>query len=504
MAVAVFAMNYLSMNAYIYKAIPVGIAAIVALIAARWVYFKILYIAKEKGIVDNPDARKLQKEPVPVTGGLVVFFGVVMGLLAGYPVGELMNVGIEIRLMPVLVSMVVMLYIGAMDDIMGLSPTARFIIEILTVLGLIYTSGGCIDTFHGLWGIESFSWWFAVPLTVFAGVGIINAVNMIDGVNGLSSSLCMLCSACYGVVFIRSGDVANAMMAFSMAAALLPFMLHNVFGERSRMFIGDAGTMVMGILLTWFTMCLLRSDSPIAYYDMASGVNMIAFALAVLCVPVFDTIRVMVMRMARKQSPFHPDKTHLHHVLINIGVSHVITTLIELIILIVTVVAWAISVKMGASIEWQLYIVVGLSILFVWGTYGLLRYHANHHTELLHKLTKFSIRTHLGHTYWWMKFTAWLDAPEIKMIRESGRDEKQPSVDTQKMDTDNIKEQDRKKILDYMKGRAEVVVDDIIQNSGASSLRIYPILFEEIQHCRVKVIKEDRMGAPEIVALCTE
>ena len=172
------------LNTYLYKAIPVVVAAIVALVAVRWVYFKILYIAKTKGLVDNPDARKLQKEPVPVTGGLAVFFGVAMGLLAGYSVGGLMGVEFQIRLMPVLVSMVVMLYIGAMDDIMGLSPTVRFVIEILTVLGLIYTSGGCIDTFHGLWGIEQFSWWIAVPLTVFAGVGIINAVNMIDGVNG--------------------------------------------------------------------------------------------------------------------------------------------------------------------------------------------------------------------------------------------------------------------------------------------------------------------------------
>lgn len=490
------------MNTYIYKAIPVVIAALVALIAARWVYFKILFIAKDKGIVDNPDARKLQKEPVPVTGGLAVFFGVAMGLLAGYTVGGLMGVDYQIRLMPVLVSMVVMLYIGAMDDVMGLSPTVRFVIEILTVLGLICTSGGCIDTFHGLWGIGQFSWWLAVPLTVFAGVGIINAVNMIDGVNGLSSSLCMLCSIFYGTVFVRSGDVANAMLAFCMAAALFPFMIHNIFGERSRMFIGDAGTMVMGILLTWFTMCLLRSDSPIVYYDKATGVNMIAFALAVLCVPVFDTIRVMVMRIAKKQSPFHPDKTHLHHVLINIGVSHVITTLIELIILIVTVVSWAISVKMGASIECQLYIVVGISILFVWGTYGLLRFHATRHTELLHKLTEFSIRTHLGYTSWWMQLTAWLDAPEIRLIRECKLEDNSSLVVVQELiDPENIKEQDRKKMLDYMKGRAEVMVYDIIQNSGASSLRVHSLLFEEVQRGRVRVIKEGQMGAPEIVTL---
>ena len=120
--------------------------------------------------------------------------------------------------------MVVMLYVGALDDIRGLSPSSRLLIESLTMVGLIYAGGGCIDTFHGLWGIRSFSWWIAVPLTIFVGVGIINAVNMIDSVNGLSSTLCLLSSGLYGIVFLKSGDVANATLAFSMAAALVPFI----------------------------------------------------------------------------------------------------------------------------------------------------------------------------------------------------------------------------------------------------------------------------------------
>ena len=493
------------MNPYILKAVPVVIAAICAIVSVRWVYFKILHIAKIKNIVDNPDARKLQKTPVPVTGGLAIFFGVAMGLLAGYTIGGLLKVDFQIQLMPILAAMVVMLYIGAMDDIVGLTPTARFIIEILTVLGLIYASGGCIDTFHGLWGIESFSWWLAVPLTIFAGVGIINAVNMVDGVNGLSSTLCMLCSIMYGFVFVRSGDVANATLAFTVAAALFPFMIHNVFGLNSRMFIGDAGTMVMGILMTWFTMCLLRSDSPIVYYDMAAGINMIAFALAVLCVPVFDTIRVMSMRIIHKKSPFHPDKTHLHHVFVNVGVSHAVTTLVEILIQGLVVLAWIVSVWEGASIEWQLYIVVGISVLLVWGTYGLLRYHADNHTEFLHRLTEVSMRTHLGRTIWWQQFTAWLDAPENRLLEKEEKKKRkvnQPmAIIEEPIDPNNFKEQDRKKILDFMKGRAEVMVHDIINNSGSDRLRVYPILFEEVQRCRVRVIKEDWLGAPEIVTL---
>lgn len=482
------------------KAITVVVAAIAALIAVRWVYFKILCIAKDKNLVDNPDARKLQKTPIPVMGGIAVFFGVAFGIMAGYTAGGMLGVDYDIILLPVLAAMVVMLYVGALDDIRGLSPSSRLLIESLTMVGLIYAGGGCIDTFHGLWGIGSFSWWIAVPLTIFVGVGIINAVNMIDGVNGLSSTLCLLSSGLYGIVFLKSGDVANATLAFSMAAALVPFMIHNIFGLRSRMFIGDAGTMVMGLLLTWFTISLLKSDSPITFYEDANNVNLIAFALAVLCVPVFDTLRVMTMRMVRKKSPFHPDKTHLHHIFINVGVSHFITTVSEVLIMVVVVLTWFLSVLFGVSIDGQLYIVVAAAVVFVWGTYAVLRYHASHHTKFLHALVNFSVKTHLGRTGWWKRFTAWLDAPEDK-IRSMEEVNEQGVADANKVDPFDLMEEDRKKVLDFMKGRAEVMVYDIFENSGANTIYVSEILESEERRGTIRVIQRDSKGIPTIVTL---
>ena len=493
------------MNATIPDTIAIVAAAIVSIVAVRWAFFKILYIAKVKGLVDNPDARKLQKVPIPVMGGIAVFFGVVMGLLGGYAAGSLAGASFNTLMMPVLAAMVVMIYIGAMDDTIGLTPRTRLIIEILTILGLIYASGGCIDSLHGLWGIGSFSWWLAVPLTVFAGVGIINAVNMIDGVNGLSSTMCMLCCTFYGLLFVRAGDVSNAVLAFSTAASLLPFMIHNVFGLRSRMFIGDAGTMMMGLVMFWFTICLLRSNSPIAYFKDAASVNLIAFALAVLSVPVFDTLRVMFMRVLRKQNPFHADKTHLHHVFVNVGVSHFFTTFTEVMIMLTIMAVWGVSVMRGASLENQLYFVVAAAMILVWGTYAIIKYHTRHHTEFLHWLVNFSVRTHLGRKEWWQKITAWLDAPEIQLPSSPVEiplvEAAAISSEGEPIDPDNLKEQDRKKILDFMKGRAEVMVFDIMNNSGADHLRVYPILYEEEMKGRIRVVKTGDMGAPVIVTL---
>ena len=158
-----------------------------SLLVVSWIHPRLVKIALLKNIVDNPDARKLQRTPVPVLGGVAVFFGIVIGI------GSVESAVNSSGLLIVIMAMMAMLCTGTMDDILNLSPALRFLIEILVVLLLIHAGGYCIDDFHGLWGIGRIPRWIAVPLTVVASVGIINAINLIDGVNGLSSGFCILC-----------------------------------------------------------------------------------------------------------------------------------------------------------------------------------------------------------------------------------------------------------------------------------------------------------------------
>lgn len=389
--------------------------SLVALTSVFWIYFKILRIAKEKNLVDNPDARKLQTEPVPVMGGIAVFFGVVSAVLVGCILTDCSP------LLPVLMAMVVLLYMGAMDDLVGFPQLSRVLAEVLVLVGMIFASGKCVDSLHGLWGLGAFSWWMAVPLTVFAGVGIINAINMIDGVNGLSSGLCMTCAGLFGGVFLMRGDMPNAMLAFAMCAGLFPFFLHNVYGKRSRMFVGDAGTMMMGVLMSWCIMCLLSSDA--SRYDGKE--DTVALALAILSVPVFDTLRVMTQRIVHGISPFKADKTHLHHAFIAVGISHSITALSEIAIDVVIVLIWFASYRLGASQEMQLYVVVAAAVLLVWGTYVVL-WLGQRDNGIGRMLKRLAPRTHLGHTKSWLRFEKWLDAPESKVqgLREDSNKDK--------------------------------------------------------------------------------
>lgn len=195
----------------------------IALFLVGWIHPKLVKIALLKNIVDNPDARKLQRTPVPVLGGVAVFFGVVIAI-------GCMSAVVDCSGLPVVImAMMAMLYTGTMDDILNLSPSLRLLIEIVVVLLLVFVGGYCINDFHGLWGIGPISSWYAVPLTVFATVGIINAINLVDGVNGLSSGYCIMARTIFGILFHLAGEEAMTILAVVSVGALIPFFLHNVF-----------------------------------------------------------------------------------------------------------------------------------------------------------------------------------------------------------------------------------------------------------------------------------
>ena len=264
-----------------------------------------------------------------------------------------------------------MLYVGMIDDILGLSSGFRFILEIILVVCLIVYSGLSINNLHGLWGVYELSMWLAIPLTIFAAVGIINAINLIDGVDGLSSGYCILACGTFCVFFHIVGQPDMTILAAAGVGSIIPFFLHNTLGKTSKMFIGDGGTLTMGITLSTFVVYALTGGSY--SYNVDSSFSIVAFTLAVLSIPVFDTVRVMLSRIMRKTSPFHPDKTHLHHLFIDMRFSHVGTSIFIILLNATIIASQLIAWRLGASIELQLYIVIALGLLFTFGIYLSLR-----------------------------------------------------------------------------------------------------------------------------------
>lgn len=379
-----------------------AISFLVSFATAWWIFKYVLRIAVDKNIVDNPNARKLQKEPVPVLGGVAVAFGILAATVVG---GMFFNVS---QIYPLICIMIIMLYVGVMDDILGLSPRLRLLIEILVVVALIYTTGFAIDDFHGLWGIGRLPQGLAVCLTVFAGVGIINAINLIDGVNGLCSGYCIFVCAVFGAFFASSGGTAGAFFAAACIGALIPFLCHNIFGAKSKMFIGDGGTLLMGTVMTYFVIDCLHGD--VAAETARNGnFGLVPFALSVLAVPVFDTLRVMTVRMLHGRSPFSPDKSHLHHLLFEYHFSHIGTTCTEILLNMLVVGVWRTAYALGATIDVQLYAVLLTGIGVTFGLYGLLTRIRRRDTRFYHALLRFGDRTHVGHSKWFSKCRKVLD-----------------------------------------------------------------------------------------------
>ena len=342
----------------------------VSIAVSALVYPAALGYAKRHNIVDNPNARKLQRVPVPVFGGVVVYSGILAGGLAlsAFMWNWVMVYGI--------IGMTIMLLIGVWDDQKDISALLRLFVEIALVSAFIALTGVYIDDLHGLWGIDKLDDRVAIPFSVFVGVSIINAVNLIDGVDGYSSGYGMMACIFFGLCYWTVWSPTMTCLTMIVIGALLPFFMHNVFGQRSRMFIGDGGTLMLGMFMTVCTFYALSSTQPCDKLD-ENGLSLIAYALAVLCIPLYDTLRVFTMRILRGKSPFRPDKTHLHHLFIDMGFSHLGAALSILSVNIMVVLVWLASWKLGASVDMQLYVVIAIGFIVTFGFYKFMKVQQN-------------------------------------------------------------------------------------------------------------------------------
>ena len=186
---------------------------------------------------------------------------------------------------------------------------------------------------------------------------------------GFDTILKLFCCAFVSLLAVqwiyKMADPADAALAFCFAGSLVTFSMHNIFGRKSNMFIGDGGTMVMGLLVSWFVIRIMSCEGLANNQMDAIGMNVIAMLLAVVSVPVFDTLRVMFMRIAHGKSPFVPDKTHLHHLFIALGYSHIFTTIVEVLLGILVTITWYLSYKLGLDLEWQLYVTIIGAVLLI-------------------------------------------------------------------------------------------------------------------------------------------
>lgn len=331
---------------------PVFIMLILIAISALVSFFifpYVLKIARDKNLVDNPGVRKLQKEPVPVMGGFVVFFGIVVALCFFKATVNYVN------LFSTLCAMMVMLYIGTMDDIIDMRAWSKFLIEILVSILILYGTRSLMNNFQGLFGLESLPVPLAIIFTVISMVGIINSINLIDGVDGLASGMSIFILGVFALYLFLAHEYSYCALAVICAGSLIPFFVYNVFSTMSKMFLGDGGAIMIGVVIASITVNILKGKGPVysEFVPDFQRMSLMSFCLATMSVPIFDTLRVMTTRILKRLSPFHADKTHLHHHLLAKGMTHIQVTLTEIALDALVVVTWGVSYLLGAGVMIQ-------------------------------------------------------------------------------------------------------------------------------------------------------
>jgi UDP-N-acetylmuramyl pentapeptide phosphotransferase/UDP-N-acetylglucosamine-1-phosphate transferase len=213
-------------------------------------------------------------------------------------------------------SIAVLLAIGIMDDLKNLPARYKFAMQIAVAL-LIAFSGIRITSFNGLFGINELAMSAQYTFTILAIVGITNAFNLIDGIDGLAGGLGFMSLVTLGIFLTLSDDANNAVTAFALGGGLLGFLYYNF--NPAKIFMGDTGSLVLGFVISVLCIKLIQLNTGIQQPVLPHAP---VFALSVVMIPVFDTLRVFALRIWNGRSPFSPDKNHIHHLLTNNGWSH--------------------------------------------------------------------------------------------------------------------------------------------------------------------------------------
>jgi UDP-GlcNAc:undecaprenyl-phosphate GlcNAc-1-phosphate transferase len=255
------------------------------------------------GLVDRPSERKRHVGNIPVIGGLATFFGVLVGALI---YGQLPPFTSTL-----LATATVLAVTGALDDRYDLSVRTRLLVQTAAVLTMVGTTGVYIHTLGHLFGHEFNLGVLGIPVTLIAVVGLLNAFNMMDGIDGLAGSLALVS---IGAIIMFDSPVkwGSVIVLVLLMAALIPYLAANLGLIGPKIFLGDAGSMVVGYLLAW-TMIRLSQESPL--HSQLSTVDV----LWCVALPVLDTLAVMVRRIRQGKSPFKPDRGHIHHLMLRAG-----------------------------------------------------------------------------------------------------------------------------------------------------------------------------------------
>ena len=283
---------------------------------------KILLVSFRRRLFDPVDSRKIHQGIIPRLGG-IAFKGLIVwplmvpilllvGINTAFAQGELWrNIQDNITEISFTCCALLLLYLtGIIDDMIGVRYKNKFVIQILCGI-LLISAGLALHDLYGVFGIQVLYKLLGFILTILVIVFIVNAINLIDGIDGLASGLSIVAMGYYGILFIQGHQLVYAVLSFATVG------YYNVFGNVNRgrkLFMGDTGSLTLGLILAFCSLRIANSASM-----LSAEANPMVAAFAPLLIPCMDVVRVFFFRIRSGKNPFTPDKNHIHHKMLAIG-----------------------------------------------------------------------------------------------------------------------------------------------------------------------------------------
>jgi UDP-N-acetylmuramyl pentapeptide phosphotransferase/UDP-N-acetylglucosamine-1-phosphate transferase len=282
----------------------------------------ILRVAYAKKLFDSPNEQKTSSKTILPVGGVALFIGFVLSISIStedYSFNSLKYI---------IASVILIFFSGLKKDLTGVSLHKKLAIQLVTAVLLAGFGNFHILNLHGLFGFHQINYAIGFVITVFTIITLINAFNLIDGIDGLVPGLGILTSFIFGTWFFISGHTLYAVISFALAGSLAGFFLYNVFGKKNKLFLGNSGSLITGLIVAVLIIKFNEFNHVKTLPYAIDAAPAVSFSIVI--VPLIDTLRVITIRLANGKSPFTHDKNHIHHRLLELFPNHLTVTLIIL------------------------------------------------------------------------------------------------------------------------------------------------------------------------------
>ena len=300
--------------------VKLGLGMLCSFLLTFYTIPTVVKISRRKNLMDEPGARSSHLRKIPNLGGISMFYSLaVCASIFAFELFELYKF--------LFASLVILLYIGVMDDIVVMRAYKKLFAQIVVTSLMVIGSDVRIRSFFGLFGIYELNYFFSVAMSIFTFIVLINAFNLIDGIDGLAGGYSILCSAMFGISYYRLGEYNYPLVVLSgvIIGSVIGFLYFNLSNYRNnKIFMGDTGSMILGFLLAFTAICFIdifidKKLPEIPRYYLQSAP---AIAMAILILPIIDTLNVFMIRICNGKSPLVADKNHIHHSLLKLGLTH--------------------------------------------------------------------------------------------------------------------------------------------------------------------------------------